>query len=250
LSRYLREDIIREAIDHLDLPKGSKGIDVGCGTGFPTRLLADAIGKEGHITGIDISSEFLEYAEKISQDYNITYTCGDMYNLPFDDDLLDWGWSMDCVGFNLSNTQKQIDELVRVIRPGGTIALAVWSNQLLLPGHPHLEATLNTTPQGIAPFTKGSDPTTHFHRMIGRFQRMGLKDPKTETFIDNVQAPLGKGVRDALLDLFEMRWSASELPEDLQEEYLRLIRPDSPDFILDLPDYHAFFTYSLYHAKK
>jgi demethylmenaquinone methyltransferase/2-methoxy-6-polyprenyl-1,4-benzoquinol methylase len=48
-----------------------------------------------------------------------------------------------------------------------------------------------------------------------------------------------------------MRWTgvASELaPEDF-EAYQRLCLPESPNFILNHPDYYAFFTYSMFHGK-
>jgi hypothetical protein len=32
-------------------------------------------------------------------------------------------------------------------------------------------------------------------------------------------------------------------------EYQRLCQPESPDFILNLPDYYAFFTYSIFQGK-
>lgn len=48
-----------------------------------------------------------------------------------------------------------------------------------------------------------------------------------------------------------MRWGnpQSELtPQDFAE-YQRLCRPESPDFILNLPDYYAFFTYSMFRGE-
>jgi demethylmenaquinone methyltransferase/2-methoxy-6-polyprenyl-1,4-benzoquinol methylase len=47
-----------------------------------------------------------------------------------------------------------------------------------------------------------------------------------------------------------MRWDEAESevrPED-GEAYQRLCQPESPDFILNHPDYYAFFTYSLFYA--
>lgn len=62
---------------------------------------------------------------------------------------------------------------------------------------------------------------------------------------------MGDDVREALLSLIEMRWGEprSELTPEDWAEFGRLCRPESPDFILDLPDYYAFFTYSLFWGK-
>ena len=63
-----------------------------------------------------------------------------------------------------------------------------------------------------------------------------------------MHAPLSDDVRAELLSLFRMRWSGmqSELAQDDWTEFQRLCQPESPDFILNLPDYFAFFTYSLF----
>jgi demethylmenaquinone methyltransferase/2-methoxy-6-polyprenyl-1,4-benzoquinol methylase len=51
--------------------------------------------------------------------------------------------------------------------------------------------------------------------------------------------------------LLEMRWPGvqSEVSQEDWAEFQRLCQPESPDFILDLPDYYAFFTYSMFQGK-
>ena len=48
-----------------------------------------------------------------------------------------------------------------------------------------------------------------------------------------------------------MRWMGveSELTSEDFETYQRLGLPESPDFILNHPDYYAFFTYSMFHGR-
>jgi ubiquinone/menaquinone biosynthesis C-methylase UbiE len=46
---------------------------------------------------------------------------------------------------------------------------------------------------------------------------------------------------------FDWVWSA-DCVEDWAQ-YQRLCQPESPDFILNLPDYYAFFTYSMFRGK-
>jgi demethylmenaquinone methyltransferase/2-methoxy-6-polyprenyl-1,4-benzoquinol methylase len=171
-----------------------------------------------------------------------------MNNLPFDDDTYDWVWSMDCVGYAPVEPLPLIRELVRVVKPGGNIAILAWSSQQLLPGFPALEARINSTSAGIAPFVKGKSPEKHFLRALGWFRDAGLEDLTAQTFVGAVHAPLRDGVRAELLSLFRMRWPGmqSELTQDDWAEYQRLCQPESPDFILNLPDFFAFFTYSLF----
>jgi demethylmenaquinone methyltransferase/2-methoxy-6-polyprenyl-1,4-benzoquinol methylase len=255
LSDFLRGPVIRSAIRALRLPKGSRGLDAGCGIGSHTLLLAEAVAPDGHVTGLDLSPRFLararETAEKSGLSRCVSFREGNVRNLPFDDNTFDWAWSVDCVGFIPAEPLSLIKELARVVKPGGSVAILLWSSQQLLPGHPVLEARLNATSQGIAPFARGSRPDSHFLRALRWFRDAGLAGATAQTFAGDVHAPLSDDVREALLSLFEMRWGQprSELSPEDWEAYQRLCRPQSPDFILSLPEYYAFFTYSMFRGK-
>jgi demethylmenaquinone methyltransferase/2-methoxy-6-polyprenyl-1,4-benzoquinol methylase len=174
-----------------------------------------------------------------------------MYQLPFDDHTFDWVWSADCAGYPAGELLPALKELARVVRPGGSVAILAWSAQQLLPGYPLLEARLNATCSGLARFVKGSRPESHFLRALGWFGEAGLEQPSAHTVVGEVQAPLGDAARRALASLFEMLWGERQpevAPADWSE-YRRLCRPESPDCILDLPDYYAFFTYSMFWGK-
>lgn len=144
-----------------------------------------------------------------------------------------------------------VTELARVVKPGGKVAILVWSSEKLLPGHPVLEARLNATSSGIAPFVKGKRPEQHFMRALGWFRDAGLEEPMVRTFAGDAYAPLSDDLRNALIALFEMRWPnvESELTQQEWSEYQRLCLPDSPDFILKRPDYYAFFTCSMFWGR-
>ena len=145
-----------------------------------------------------------------------------------------------------------LKELVRVLKPGGLVAIAAWSSEKLLPGYPRLEARLGATTSGIAPFTQGRSPALHLNRGLGWFQELGMKGTQAQVFAGSVHAPLSDDVRQALEELIDMRWPSvvSELSAEDRAEFERLCRPDSPDFILNLPDYYAFFTYTMFRGRK
>ena len=138
-----------------------------------------------------------------------------------------------------------------MVRPNGIVAISAWSSENLLPGYPRLEARLRATPTGIAPFVNGKKPETHFLRALSWFRKLGLKDSRAKVFADSCYAPLRREIRDALVNLFDMRWPdiEHELSSDDLTEFRRLCLPDSPDFILNLPEYYAFFTYTLFWGK-
>jgi demethylmenaquinone methyltransferase/2-methoxy-6-polyprenyl-1,4-benzoquinol methylase len=251
----LREPVLRSALQALQLPSGSRGLDAGCGIGLQALLLAEIVGPAGHITGLDLSPVLLVHAEEIVKrarlSDRISFQEGDVKKLPFEDDTFNWAWSADCVGYAPLEPLPLLKELARVVNPGGSVAILAWSNEKILPGHPLLEASLNATSAGIAPFVKEKKPRAHFLRALGWFRDAGLENPTAQTFVGDVHAPLTDDLRRALQALFQMRWPGveSELSQEDWAEYQRLCLPESPDFILDHPDYYAFFTYSMFHGK-
>ena len=255
LSDFLRESVIRSAIQALQLPSGSCGLDAGCGIGSHTLLLAEAVGHAGHVIGLDLSPEFLVHArenvKKSRLTEHVSFLEGDVKKLPFDDDTFDWVWSVDCVGYAPIEPLPLLKELARVVTPGGSVAILGWSSQQLLPGYPLLEARLNATSLGIAPFVKGKRSELHFLRALGWFRDADLEELTAQTFVGDVHAPLSDDVRSALMSLFQMRWGEpqSEVTREDWAEYQRLCQPESPDFILNLPDYYAFFTYSMFRGR-
>ncbi|MFC1974675.1 class I SAM-dependent methyltransferase [Chloroflexota bacterium] len=255
-SDSLRKPILRELIKTLQLPSDSRGLDVGCGAGLQCLLLAEATGPAGQVTGLDISAEMLDYGREIVRNAGlaeqISFQEGDIADLPFDDNTFDYAWSADCVGYEPFEPVSLVKEMMRVIKPGGTVAIAGWSSEKLLPGYPRLEARLEATAAGLAPFVHGKDPELHFMRALGWFKELGLKDSGCKTLGDSVHAPLGKGVRRFLEALFAMRWPgvSGELSSEDLAEFNRLCLAESPDFILNHQDYAAFFTITLFWGKK
>jgi ubiquinone/menaquinone biosynthesis C-methylase UbiE len=251
----LREPVLRSAIQELHFPLGSHGLDAGCGIGLQALLLAQAVGPAGHVTGLDLSPELLEYGRQLVTDAGmaerISLREGDVNELPFEEDVFDWAWSVDCVGYGLGEPLPLLKELARVVKPGGSVAILAWSSEVLLPGHPVLEARLNATTAGIAPFVEGKTPETHFLRALGWFHHAGLENPTARTFAGDAHAHLTDDLRSALAALFEMRWPGveSELTPHDWADYQRLCLPESADFVLDQPDYYAFFTYTMFHGR-
>ena len=217
--------------------------------------MAEAVAPGGHVTGLDQSPQLLDHAretvEKSGLSERVSFREGDMNKLPFEHDTFDWVWSVDCVGYAPGEPVTFLKELARVVKPGGIVAFLGWSSQQLLPGYPRLEARLNATSSGIAPFFKGERPESHFFRALGWFRGAGLEEPTAQTFVGDAHAPLSDDTRSALISLFQMRWGEprSELSPEEWEEYQLISHPQSPDFILNLADYYAFFTYSMFRGK-
>jgi SAM-dependent methyltransferase len=254
-SNPLREPLLRTVMRALKLPAGSHGLDAGCGIGLQTILMLETIGADGTVTGVDIDPGLLAFGkdrvEQAGLSSQITLHEGDVNFLPFEDDRFDWVWSVDCIGYPAGNLTPILYELIRVVKPGGSIILLGWSSQQLLPGYPLLEARLNGICSGYLPFLKEKSPESNFMRALGPLRMAGLDHIEARSFVGEVHAPLSSGERTALVSLFEMLWGEPRpevAPEDWKE-FQRYCEPTSPDFILDLKDYYAFFTYTMFRGE-
>ncbi|MEA1961477.1 MAG: class I SAM-dependent methyltransferase [Bacillota bacterium] len=254
LAHSYRQPLVKTVLKDLDLPLSAYGLDAGCGIGLYTKMLAEEVGPEGHVVGLDNSQGLLDEAYNLASrrglQNRITLKQGDVSSIPYGDNTFDWAGSMDCIGCIQADSVFLLKELKRVVKPGGMVFLLIWSSQMLLPGHPSIEAQLNATPSGIAPFNQTMQPERHFMRAGRWFLKAGYRDINTHTYIGNISAPLNQEMRDALTDLFEMRWGGceQEVSRKTWSYYKRLCNPDSPDFILNLADYHAFYTYTLFQG--
>lgn len=254
-SNPLREPLLRQIIRGLNLPMGSQGLDAGCGIGLQTLLLLEAISNTGHVTGLDILPELLAYGQNLVNDCgkseHITFRQGSVEHLPFDDNSFDWVWSADCIGYPAGEFEPILKELIRVLKPEGEIILLGWSSQQVLPGYPLLEARLNATCSAYLPFLRNQPPASNFMRVASAFRTTGMKNIEAQTFIGDVRPPLDEPQCIALASLFKMLWGTPqpEVSQDDFREYQRLCDPASSDFILDVPEYYAFFTYSMFRCK-
>jgi demethylmenaquinone methyltransferase/2-methoxy-6-polyprenyl-1,4-benzoquinol methylase len=255
LSDPLQDPLMRRIVRAIGFAEGTCGLDAGCGVGLQIPPLAEAIGAQGRVTGLDILPEFLEEAgkniTKWGLEERVSLVRGDIYDLPFKDQEFDWIWSASCACYAMGRPLQLLEGFRRILKPGGLLLIVIWSGQQLLPGYPRLEAVLNGTTPGIAPFTTKDRPEHHFLRLTGWMRKAGYVEATAQPFTEGILAPLEEPIRSALLTLIQMRWLEAE--EELSRADLRLYQritdPSSPEFILAQPDYYGFYTYTLFRAQ-
>jgi SAM-dependent methyltransferase len=117
--------IAERLVDTADLQAGMRVLDVAAGSGNAA-LAAARCGCE--VTGIDYVPELLERGQvrAAAEGLAVQFMEGDAENLPFPDGSFDAVLS--CLGVMFTpNQERAAAELLRVCRPGGTIALANWT---------------------------------------------------------------------------------------------------------------------------
>ncbi len=109
------------------LPKGSRILDVGCGIGGSSRILAEYYGF--NVTGITISPAQVKRARELTPcELNCNFQVMDALDLKFEDGSFDAVWSVEA-GAHMINKTKFADEMLRALRPGGYLALADWNSR-------------------------------------------------------------------------------------------------------------------------
>ncbi|WP_296336988.1 class I SAM-dependent methyltransferase [Reyranella sp.] len=119
-SRRLAPSLIRFG----GLGEGDRVLDMGCGTGSLTFALP-AFANVASATGIDLTESYIAAARARSTDARFTFDVGDACALPYPDSSFDRAFSLLVLHF-IPETRRAVEEMRRVVRPGGTITAAVW----------------------------------------------------------------------------------------------------------------------------
>ncbi len=108
--------------------RGDSVLDVGCGTGLVTHLLAESVGAKGSVVGIDLSARMLDLARPRAR-ANTTFMAMAAEHMVFRDrsfDLITYGQSLPY----LVDPLASLEEAVRLLRPGGRVALSLHRRSL------------------------------------------------------------------------------------------------------------------------
>jgi SAM-dependent methyltransferase len=114
----------KQAIQFMRVPAEAHVLDVGCGSGWATRLLAlNAV--KGQVTGIDISDEMIRVAREQSTAVpNVDFEVASAEDLPFTDSEFTHAFSMESL-YYYADIARAVGEIHRVLRPGGLFVAVV-----------------------------------------------------------------------------------------------------------------------------
>jgi SAM-dependent methyltransferase len=134
-----------QAIELLKIPQSARVLDIGCGSGWATRLMAEKA-TVGHVTGIDISDEMIRIARESSASFtNLEFRVATAEKLPFENGYFTHAFSMESL-YYYADMPAALREIQRVLKPGGRFVTVVdlyeenkpshqWVEQLNVPVH-------------------------------------------------------------------------------------------------------------------
>jgi trans-aconitate methyltransferase len=155
--------------DWLGAPSGESWIDIGCGTGVLTSAVLNSC-DPSRVVAIDSSAAFLQTAQSQLNDPRASFRQADAQAIPEDDNTFDVAVSGLVLNF-LPDKAAAAREMVRMVRPGGVVALYVW------------------------------DYAGHMQIMRTFFDVAIALDPRAREFDDGVKAPICRP--GPLAELFE-----------------------------------------------
>jgi SAM-dependent methyltransferase len=148
-------------------------LDVGCGTGVVAVTAARAAAK---VSGLDLSPVLIELAKKNGSlaGVEVDFREGDVEALPYGDASFDVVLSQFGHMF-APRAEVALAEMLRVLRPGGTIAFSTWPPEHFVGQMFALVAKHVPPPQGVSPPPQWGDPNV---------VRQRLGDTVTDIFFD------------------------------------------------------------------
>jgi SAM-dependent methyltransferase len=122
---YLTSDVVAqrsETIKLLALRRGERVLDVGCGPGFLCESIAEIVGRDGAVAGIDISTDLIILCKRRSPPTWLSYVVGDATSIDQPDASFD---VVACtqVAEYVADVDRVVSEAFRVLRPGGRAVL-------------------------------------------------------------------------------------------------------------------------------
>ncbi|WP_297990833.1 demethylmenaquinone methyltransferase [uncultured Anoxybacillus sp.] len=124
----------KDTMKRMNVQKGTKALDVCCGTADWTIALAEAVGPSGEVYGLDFSRNMLKVGEEKVRELgfqHVTLVHGNAMSLPFPDNTFDYV----TIGFGLRNVPDYmtvLKEMYRVAKPGGKVVCLETSQPTLI----------------------------------------------------------------------------------------------------------------------
>ena len=162
------------------LKSGMKALDVGCGSGAVTRVMGGIALREPY--GIDLSVDRLAAARALATECSVrpAFICASADSMPFTPDSFDFVWSRFLFEYARAPTAI-LEEMIRVARPGGIVAVADLDAQMTQ-FYPKPDELGRKLDQAIAILSKfGFDPVVG-RKLYKWFVDAGLREVRVQVF--------------------------------------------------------------------
>jgi ubiquinone/menaquinone biosynthesis C-methylase UbiE len=244
-SRFIAPEL-RSLFAELGLASGAAVLDVGCGVGMATRMLAELLGKEARVVGIDLSLPHLHAAPPVR---DVSLLQADASQLCFRDRSFDLIWSCNTVN-HLGDPVRALTDMRAALRPGGRIVLAQsgFLPEMFFAWDAPLDEAVRRACHEYYRERYGltQDDTARLRGLVGLLQRAKLRVGRVRTLIIERVQPLHDEDRAYFEEtIFRGSWGKRLRPFLTESQWQALCNntdPASPEYCLDREDFHHIQT--------
>jgi ubiquinone/menaquinone biosynthesis C-methylase UbiE len=262
LSDRFFAPVDKRIVEWLQPAPGSRALDAGCGGGGMTRLLAQAVGPDGEVIGLDANPQLIEFNRNQEKGPDgagqIQFQEGDVLHLPFEDDTFDLVWCSRVI-HGLRDQVAGVRELARVVRPGGRVVLREGGRPLqFLPsdvglGDPGLEARIEAAHVQRFADWRGSLPgaVAYHYGWSHMLREVGLHSVMPRSFLHEFASPLEANQKD-YLEAWLGGWLNSHPEQKSQlttqdiSTLKQLLDPANPHYVFDRDDLYGIQVETIY----
>ena len=120
--------ITQQTLALMGLRPGQRVLDLGCGAGWASQLLAQLVGggeRPGQVVGLDVSDEMIRIARATSTAYdNLLFVVGSAEQIPWEENFFDKVLSVESF-YYYGDQDRALDELFRVLAPKGELYILI-----------------------------------------------------------------------------------------------------------------------------
>lgn len=170
---------------------GERVLDIACGTGVLTRLVANSIGPNERVVGLDLSPDMLAVARNIAPNPSsaapIEWREGDANAIPFENETFDVIFCAFGLMF-FPDRVAALKEMQRVLMPNGRLAVLVWGSISKCPGQTAIRDSF-ARHFGLPDFTGRQHSLGNPETVLALVHDAGFRDPSVQAAMGLVRFP-------------------------------------------------------------
>jgi MPBQ/MSBQ methyltransferase len=195
-------DFINKMFEWSESSTPSSILDVGCGIGGTSRQLAERF-TNAQVTGITLSPKQVERGMELVKERkidNCQLKVMDALKMDFPDNSFDLVWGCES-GEHMPDKKKYVEEMVRVLKPGGTLVIATWCQREETPATPFTQSEKDKLQflydEWAHPYFISKEEYARLLEGTGECKQVKAADWNTET-IDSWRHSIWVGIRDPM----------------------------------------------------